>query len=57
MTKEQHTDQNSKEARPPLRGRGHSHILKLEVVLEGVSRDEPQLAGRDGAGKVEEMRR
>lgn len=57
MTKEQHTDKNSKEARPPLRGRGHSHILKLEVVLEGVSRDEPQLAGRDGAGKVEEMRR
>lgn len=30
---------------------GHLHILKLEVVLEGVGRDEPQLAKCDRAGE------
>lgn len=35
----------------PLCGQGHLHKLKLEVELEGVGRDEPQLARRDGAGE------
>lgn len=30
---------------------GHLHILKLEVVMEGVGRDEPQLAKCDRAGE------
>lgn len=39
--------------RPILCGQGHSHILKLEVLLEGISRDEPESARRDGAGRRE----
>lgn len=37
-----------------LFGRAHLHILKLEVVLEGIGRDEPQLTWRDRAGGADE---
>lgn len=44
MTNEPPRGQNSAAARLLLPGQGHSHILKLEVLLEGVRGDEPQLA-------------
>lgn len=44
VTNEPPRGPNTAAARLPLPGRGHSHILKLEVLLEGVGGDEPQLA-------------
>lgn len=57
VTNEPPRGQNTAAARLLLRGQGHSHILKLEVLLEGVHGDEPQLAWSDRAGKVEQRQR